>query len=134
MPHVSKQAIKEEIFLKISTLLLKTLSKRGFAKDRKYYLKELLTRTEQIMLAKRVAIIFFLCHGDSTHQIRHRLKVSPSTVAIIKRKVDSGEYAKLTELFKNDATPFLEILEKILSAGLPPIVGKGRHRYLNDFK
>ena len=131
MPHVSKHALHQEVLIKISSLLLDTLSKKGFSKDRKYYLRELLTRTEQIMLAKRVAMIFFICQGDSTYTIRQRLKVSPSTIAIMKQEVESGKYAKLCNLFRNDTASITETIEKILSAGMPPIAGKGRWKFLD---
>src|SRR3989338_8970598 len=89
MPHISKTKLKQKTFLKINTLLIDSLFSKSARGNGKNVLKSLLTKTEQVMLAKRLAVIVLLDRGYSLYRIAKSLKVSPSTVARIKESMST---------------------------------------------
>lgn len=133
MPHISKTKLPKDVQDDIFNQLVKYISR---AKDRAHaeaVLSGLLTDTEKLMLAKRLAIIALLHEGNSMYSIANLLAVSPSTVERLYRDKENGQHDFVENLYtdtgkKND---FLSLVETILSAGLPPIVGKGRWRWLH---
>ncbi|NIT04611.1 helix-turn-helix domain-containing protein [Candidatus Saccharibacteria bacterium] len=66
---------------KIRHAFSQSLAKISSEKEMERYIFDLLTPTEQIMLAKRLAIAALLVRGLSYQEISKRLKVSTSTVA-----------------------------------------------------
>ena len=129
MPHISKTKLKQKTFLKINTLLIDSLFSKSAGGNGKNVLKSLLTKTERVMLAKRLAVIVLLDRSYSIYRIAKSLKVSPSTVARIKEDMTTkyGMLCKQTQGKRmND---FLNKLEKFF-VEMPPRVGKGRWKFL----
>jgi len=58
--------------------------------------EELLTDTEQIMLAKRIGILYFLDKGLSPYKISSLLGVSPSTVERFQNALSKGHYKNIS--------------------------------------
>lgn len=54
--------------------------------------KEVLTRTERTMLAKRLAIIYLIGEGVPTHTVAKQLRMSPSTVARFELRVEKNTF------------------------------------------
>ena len=82
------------------------------------------------MLAKRFAIIIMLMEKNSIYRIATMLKVSTSTVTILKDQFEKEKFAHITKLLKHnkiDYEKLWEVLEIVLRAGMPPR-GKGRWR------
>ena len=127
MPHISKQKLKKETLRQLDKKLVSTFENayesRAFAK----VFRELFTRTEKIMFAKRLAIVFLLSKEIPQHRIVDMLKVSPSTVAKMSLKLENGKFETIikTTKKKNELVNFIEFL---LTAGgtMPPIAGRGR--------
>ncbi len=95
-------------------------------------LSDLLTDSEEIVLAKRVSIIFLLEQGFSGYKIHKILNVSQNTVSYISDRCDRGSYKELQSMFsrkkeKEDMWAFIEILVR----GGMPEYGKGRWKSLN---
>ena len=80
MPHISKHKLNKEILDNLDGYLLSFLVDTD-AKTRKLIFREVLTRTEKIMIAKRLGMLYYISKGESTHEIGRLLKVSSSTVA-----------------------------------------------------
>ena len=93
-------------------------------------LESLLTRTETIMLAKRLAVIVMLNRGDSGYIISKTLKMSPSSVARFRKMLNAGLFKPIIRELRKQNRSFLDMLELILSAGLPSIAGPRHSRRL----
>jgi len=134
MPHVSRKKLKKKIYQKIGDQFIEFVLELKSSKDTKNFLTNLLTKTERIMLAKRLAVICMLMRGYSFEAIQRTLEVSPSTVdrfwkiiqqhpnsfLLIRSKVETK--TKLKAGFWKVLGNFLESLS---------IVEKGKRRKLN---
>ena len=125
MPHVSKNRVKKKVFQEIYDSLIEAVFKSTDRDQSRKLLVELLTPTERVMLAKRLAMIAMLDRGYSFYRISRELKVSFSTVARFYKQVVSGKYSYLTKLLTQSKETKIN-WGKILRGGLPPRVGKGR--------
>ena len=132
MVHVSKKSldkkIEKDLFSQFS-YLFSNVDQTKAAET----LRSILTPAEQIMLMKRVAIVFMLAEDFSTYKIAKTLKVSDSTVRVIRQQYKKQEFNLLTKKFSQpgfDKEKFWETLDKLLRLGMPPM-GKGRWSYLN---
>lgn len=96
----------------------------------KPFLNDFLTHTEKIMLAKRFAVIYLLSQGVPSSYISDSLSMSPATISRMSAKYEIGKYSSLLLIMKKDNKDIWVILEKILRAGLPPRVGRGRWKFL----
>ena len=112
MPHLSKQRLQKETYVKINRELGKALEKLVRVNKKEAFMYELLTFTERVMLAKRLAIILMLDRDNSYYEIQHTLKVSPSTVARFDEAIGRGKHARLIPSIKKGRAE--EILEEII--------------------
>ncbi len=133
MPHVSKKRLKRDIFERVGDNFIKLMSfprKEGKAR---LFLNDVLTPTERLMIAKRLAVIVMLCRGYSGYKIYTALKVSPSTVSRLQTQIEGGAFPYLAQLFggsqKKEAHAFWDALYKFIK-GMPPRVGRGRWKFL----
>jgi uncharacterized protein YerC len=100
MPHISKQKIKEETNKIILSEFTKFVLKLKYQKSDIGFFEDFFTKTEQVMLAKRLAIIALLLKGMSPYAIHKNLKVSPSTVDRMKRKLVTKNFRGFEEQLK----------------------------------
>jgi len=128
MPHVSKQLLEKEKFLDIHKQLFKVMTELSRSGKTKAILNQLLTKTEKLMLAKRLAIIFMLNQKESTYAISNILKVSQSTAARMSLLYENGAYADIIEEMRKQNS-FWTQLEKII----PPRVGRDRFKNFLQF-
>jgi len=131
MPHVSSKKLDNVISKKLWNQLLKTFKDAGNRSATKVIVSELLTHTEKIMFAKRLAIILFLDKGVPQHVIALELNVSTSTVTRMSLGVEVGRYRNLLKI--SGKKNVLDILEKIILMGMPPRVGRGRWNHWGRF-
>jgi len=130
MPHISSKKLKKESLQKLYNefnIALERSAKRSWAK---FFLNDFLTRTEKIMLAKRFAVIYLLAKDVPTSYISEALCMSPATISRMSLKYEIGRYSSLLRAIKTEDKNIWVILEKILRAGLPPIAGRGRWKFL----
>ncbi len=130
MPHISSKKLKKETLNKLYNEFGKAFEKSAQKSEAKFFLGDLLTKTEKIMLAKRFAIIYLLSGDIPISYIAESLGVSYSTLSRMSLKYDIGKYSLLLKTLKNTNTDIWKILEKILKAGLPPRAGRGRWKFL----
>ncbi|MCX6752243.1 MAG: Trp family transcriptional regulator [Candidatus Nomurabacteria bacterium] len=130
MPHVSSKKLKKEHLQKLYNELGTALEKSARKSWTKLFLNDFLTYTEKIMLAKRFAVIYLLSKDVPTSYISESLCMSPTTIFRMSAKYDIGRYSSLLKAIKKDDTEIWKILEKILRAGLPPIAGRGKWKFL----
>lgn len=130
MPHISSQKLKKEHLQKLYNEFSLALEKSAKKSWIKFFLNDFLTRTEKIMLAKRFAVIYLLSQDVPPSYIADALYMSPATIFRMSLKYDIGKYSSLLKAIKNENKDIWKILEKILQAGLPPRVGRGRWKFL----
>ena len=136
MPHISKQKLKRETLRQLDKKLVSTFESAYKSRVFTKVFRELFTRTEKIMFAKRLTIVFLLSKEIPQHRIVDILKVSPSTVAKMSLKLENGKFETIikTTKKKNELVNFIEFL---LTAGgtMSPIAGRGRwKRIFKDLK
>ena len=130
MPHVSSQKLNKQNLNKLYSEFGKAFEHAVRNSKTKFFLGDLLTKTEKIMLAKRFAVICLLSEGVPVFYIAESLKMSYSTIFRMSLKYDIGKYADIVNLIKKDRVKLWKILEKVIKAGLPPRVGRGRWKFL----
>jgi len=93
------QVSRNKLDLKTQNNLLKNfllvISKLNKEEQAKLFLDDLLTRTEKIVLAKRLAIALMLESGKSYDEIKDLLKVSSSTIGLVNNQLNNGFGYKL---------------------------------------
>jgi len=130
MPHISSKKLKKETLNRLYNEFGKALEKSAQKSGTKFFIGDLLTKTEKIMLAKRFAIIYLLSQEIPVSYIAESLGVSYPTLSRMSLKYDIGKYTLLLRTLEKDKADIWEILEKILKAGLPPRAGRGRWKFL----
>ena len=135
MPHLSKRKLNNNILLKITKRFIQTAVRLKDKTQAEEFFSDLFTKTEQIMFAKRLALIFMICEGDTFDHMGEVLKMSPSTIARISRDVEKGKYAHITFLAnRRREHSFLEDYVRVL-AGFrihPYASGRERWKWLNE--
>lgn len=129
MAHVSKNKVRPKISLRIKqNLIIAATHRDGII------IESLLTPTETLMLAKRLAIIVMLERGDSSYRISKSLKVSVSSVARFRHMIRAGLFKPILQSARKNNRPLMEILELILAAGMPSIAGPRHNRRLQRLR
>lgn len=78
---------------------------------------ELFTKTEKVMIAKRLQLLFFLQDGIPPYRIARKLHISPSTVARFQHAYIRGDFVHTTTWLSRAKLPskvlrlFSDILE-----------------------
>lgn len=113
MTRISRYYLNEELLNKLFNLFFTVVGKKDDIDEFKETVIDLLSPTERIMIAKRVAIIYLLLKKIDHMTISDTLKVSPSTVAkfhLIMEK-SQGIVPTFKKLIRNEK--FKEFLEDI---------------------
>ena len=142
MTQLSKNPLSRETNQEIQATLWWLLARLGNDSEIKIFLNGLLTKTEKVMLAKRLAIAFLLNRGYNYRAISDVLKVSTTTVGRIKESVDKTDSYGifLTKLEKREelkkfAKQFDKFIEGLTNI-IPPQKNdmKGRAKWLRKIK
>src|SRR3989344_5978957 len=114
MPHISSKKLDpvllEKLFNKLISIFMKAQEKKSLS----LLIDEILTTTEKIMLAKRLAVILMLSGNTPQHKIADALKVSPTTVVKISLGIEIGKFDSILKISKSERADMEKILEKIL--------------------
>src|SRR3989338_1485253 len=94
MPHVSRHKVQDSTKRELEDYIASFLADTG-SKARQNIFRELLTPTERLMIAKRLAMLYFISKNVPTHRISQTLRVSPSTVARFETAVGAGAYSNI---------------------------------------
>jgi uncharacterized protein YerC len=121
--HDLSQKQQNQLFAQLNATLGKSNKQEVGA-----ILTDLLGSEEKIMLAKRLGIIILLHEGNSIYKTSRVLKVSTSTITLIRQKLEAGKYKNLIAALKSSKTDYLSVLntiDKILHlGGILPHYGK----------
>lgn len=136
MPHISRKRLKKEIATELADQFLTFLSLAQTKKEARILANELLSQTERVMLAKRLAVVVLLVRGYSFTQIEEALGVTRQTVIRVWKDMKAGKYKKIaryareyTGHFKRET--FMDAFIRMIHFGMPPRAGKGRWKFLN---
>ncbi|MEK9171778.1 MAG: hypothetical protein AAB782_00885, partial [Patescibacteria group bacterium] len=133
MPHISKRRLEkqhiQDLFLEI-VFVFERASRRG---ELRHVLGQLLTSTEKIMLAKRLAVVAMLSQGIPIHNIAEGLSMSPSTIDIMSLKFETENYSHIVKsgLKRTDVGDVIRMIQTV-GGIMPPRSGQGRWKYLDD--
>ena len=139
MPHVSKYKLEKDILNTILKDLYTVLVRIEKKKHAGHFLDSILTPTEKIMIAKRLAIALMLLEEYPFRIIGKTLKVSEATVSTIKERLDrDGEgFEMMWDYVRGSSSqsPLLRKIEKLVRLfAMPPYAGKGRWQFFEDSK
>lgn len=88
MPQVSKKYLRPWVEKRMGEVLEKTLSRSRRHTEVQELLQDILTPTERIMVAKRLAAAILLLKDYDYRQICHVLKISSSTVLSVFKQLN----------------------------------------------
>ncbi len=137
MTQVSRYPISTKVADRIFEVFLKTLVEIKSNKEADEFISDLLTPTEKIMLAKRLAIAFLLEKGYDYRTIQKIIRVSAPTITSVNnaRKYGSEGYKRLVaKIIREEKliSFFEETVEKLLSIPSELEKGNGSWSYLRD--
>ena len=135
MTNVSKKKLKEEIHQRIRKQFFSILGELKNSSNAKGFIGDFFTPAEETMFYKRLSVIFMLNNSLSPTTIRNTLKVSYDTISKISNTLEKGGYDDILKSVKKHSKKddFSIDLEVLLRMGMPPIVGRGRWKFLDDY-
>lgn len=129
MTHISRKKIKKEVANELADQFLTFLSLARTKQDARVLARELLSQTERVMLAKRLAVVILLVRGYSFMQIEEALGVTRQTTVRLWRETKAGGYEKIiryarkhTRHFKKES--IMDTFIRIIHIGMSPRAGK----------
>ena len=132
MTNISKQSLDGQVANEIWIQLHEVIGRLSVAQT-KLFLSEMLTESERIMLAKRLAAIVLIHEKHSDYAIAKTLKISDATSRKIRSGYRRGDYKSvITGIKKNkvDYAAFVETLIDAIHFGLPRYAGPDRWKLL----
>lgn len=131
MAQISKRKLNEDIQSKMFEMFLSSFAKCENDEELMAYLSDILTETEAVVMAKRLAIALMLSKGYGYVQICDLLKVSPPTVSKVKTWLDlrgDGFRAVLKKVLEDKETEDFWIGLYKLHDREKKLVGLGKKR------
>ena len=126
MPHVSSKQLSSAKLAELDKRLFDAFANTS-TNTRKQLYSELLTKTERVMLAKRLEMMLLIGKGISTYKISRALNVSPSTVARFEQAVENGKF-KQTEIWLKRQKFSSAILQLLFELAAVPFEIERRRR------
>ena len=115
MPHISKRKLEEKYIRDLFGEIVFVFERAGRRGELKQVLNQLLTSTEKVMLAKRLAVIAMLARDIPIHDIAKSLSMSPSTVDIMSLKFETESYSHVVKsgLKKTDIGDIIRMIQTV---------------------
>ncbi len=116
MPHLSKQKLDESIQDKLDDCVVAFLVETSYGTRQKIF-KELFTKTERMMIAKRLTMLSLIIQNTPTHEVGRILKMSSSTISRFELLVEMGRFDQTVRWLKMDRirNSVVRILVSLLS-------------------
>lgn len=103
MVNLTKKYVGEKKIIKVNQLMFEILNKARDKEDFLAIIKDILSPPEQLMVARRISIIYLLLKGIDQTSISRYLKCSRATVA------------KFSLLFYNKKSKVISVINELLS-------------------
>lgn len=127
MTQISKRFLQKQVEGRILDLLWTSLSSISQKEKVALFLDDLLTPTEKIMIAKRLAIAFMLMKGYSYPTINSMLKVTDTTIWNVKTNLSyrgQGYKTAIEQIMSKEKwEKFWDDLDHFLTMTIPPRPG-----------
>src|SRR3989344_6287085 len=114
--QISKQDVDQRVEKKIFKSLYQVLADINQPRAVEKFFDGILTSTERIALAKRLAIAWYLKKNRSYEVIKGELKVSSATIATVQELLEQGNEGLITALKTIEADEWAEALTDKISA------------------
>jgi TrpR-related protein YerC/YecD len=122
--QISKLKLNKEIEKKTFEIFYQTLSDLKTPEEVRVFLRDFMTITERMTLAKRLMTALFLEQGKSYDYIKQNLKVSSATIAHVDSMMKKGNEGFIIAFKKIDADEWAEKLTQKISSFFSKISGK----------
>jgi TrpR-related protein YerC/YecD len=136
MSQVSKYPLKQKVFEKMFELLSKAIINSNNKEEVESLLDDLLTPTEKIMLAKRLAIAVLLTKGYFYKTIQEIIRVSTPTIAMVSLSLKykgKGFKSFTSQILKEEkSNEFWDKIEDLVLGTLSNVKGGKPYRYLKE--
>tara|TARA_B100000745_G_scaffold252445_2_gene174654 strand:- start:3221 stop:3691 length:471 start_codon:yes stop_codon:yes gene_type:complete len=120
MTNISKKATDSPDYELAHTQLTNFIGQLQ-KKTARYFVDELLTEAERIMLVKRFAAIFMFDRFYSPYRVSHTLGMSISTTQRLYKQYDEGRYDNLLSCMTTKTrNEFLQLVEDLIMAQVSP--------------
>ena len=130
MPHVSPRRLNKKTFQMLMRQFYNALEEADARTKVALMFKEIFTKTEKVMLAKRITLIYLLSKEMPFEKIGEILHLSSATISRYSVGKEREKYRETLRILRRRGK-FLDILEKILQAGPPP---RGRGRWKKIYR
>ena len=114
--QISKQDVDQRVEKKIFKSLYQVLADIKQPRAVEKFFDGILTSTERVALAKRLAIAGYLKKNRSYEVIKNELKVSSATIATVQELLEQGNEGLITALKTIEADEWAEALTDKISA------------------
>lgn len=124
MTNVSKQSLDKKVAVEIWTQLGEVVGRLN-ANQAPLFLTCILTDSEQIMIAKRLAAIVLIHEEHSNYAISETLKISNATATKLRMAYMQGAYNDVLKGLRKNKTDYANFVETLIDAihlGLPRYV------------
>jgi uncharacterized protein YerC len=137
MAQVSKYPISNNTLQSIFDTFIQSFTELSNTTESQKFILDLLTPTEQIMLAKRVYIAILLMKGYEYRDIQTYLKVSSGTIAVIANTLqeDRGGFRKILQRIiskKNITSTIADASSNLVTPMARGGIGSGSWKYLKQ--
>ena len=132
MPHISNKKLSDKDYKNIYNQLVSIFDTAGRKLKSDMLLKEFLTDTEKIMLAKRLAVLYMLDENISKHYISEVLLVSSSTVDRISLRYEIGKHPYIRNIIKKNKKKIWSVIGEAIEHGIQVRTGKKRYEWFNE--
>ena len=99
MPHISRRYVRRKIYKKMNENLMNVFAHFRSKAEVVRALNTILTPTEKVMFAKRLAIVLMLQNGYSFRAIERTVKVTPQTVLRFWKIYKAGKFDYLKQRY-----------------------------------
>lgn len=87
--QISKRALNPKLEKEIKKMLSQVVADLPNNEKAEIFLQDFLTETEYIVLAKRLAVMYYLSKGSSYEKIKKEVKVSSATIASVQNALEN---------------------------------------------
>jgi len=113
--QISKDKLGKQVKKQVEEIFYQTLADLRRKEDAQIFVRDFLTKTEQIVLTKRLAIAMYLEKGRSYEEIKNALKVSSATIASVDKMMQQKSEGFILALKRIEAEEWAAQLVKKIS-------------------
>lgn len=135
MPRINPRNVDQKVLMKYLDLLWTSIAELRTRDEVKSFFKDLLSKTEAVMLSRRIFIAKLLLAGKSYDEIKDELKTSHTTIANVHRWLESGfgGYENAVKKFESAVSKRLSKYDKKENTNMPYSFGWLKKKYPMHF-